>query len=45
VVILDMTEDLIREDIHSISDRASCRTFLALKAGLYFFTAGPKNLR
>jgi hypothetical protein len=37
MVVLDMTEDLIGEDIHGISHRASGGTLLALIAGLKFF--------
>jgi hypothetical protein len=45
MAILDMTEDLVGEDIHCISDRASRRTFLALKTGLYGFTTGLNHFR
>ena len=40
MVILNMTKDLIWENIHRICDRTSCRTLLALIAVLYGFTTG-----
>jgi hypothetical protein len=45
MVVLDMTENLIGEDIHGISDRTPCRTLLALVTGLDFFTAYLNHLR
>jgi hypothetical protein len=43
VVVLDVTEHLIGKDVHGISDRAACRTFLTLIAGLRCFTAYPDD--
>ena len=45
MAVLDMTEHLIGKDIHRISDRTSCRTFLALKTGANFFAAGLNDFR
>ncbi len=45
MAVLDMTDHLIGKDIHGISNRTSCRTFLALKTGLDGFTAGLNDLR
>ena len=45
MVILDMTEDLIREDIHGISNRTPCRTLLALVTGLDFFKDAGLGLK
>ena len=45
MAVLDMTEHLIGEDIHCISDGTSRRTFLALETGLYGFTTGLIDLR
>ena len=43
--VLNMTEHLIGEDIHRISDGTSRRTFLALKTGLDFFPAGLNDFK
>jgi hypothetical protein len=45
MVILDMTKDLIREDIHGVSDRTPGRTLLTLIAGFYFFATSLNHLR
>ena len=45
MTILDMTEYLVGEDIHRISDGTSCRAFLALKTGLDGFTTGLDHFR
>jgi len=45
MAVLDMAEHLVGKDVHCISDRASRRTFLALKTGLYGFTTGLDNFR
>jgi len=45
MVILNMPEDLIRKDIHGISDRTPCGTLLTLIAGLYLFTTGLNDFR
>jgi len=45
MIVLYMTEDLIREDIHGVSDRASCRTLLTLVAGLEVFITGLNHFR
>ena len=45
MAVLDMAEHLVGEDIHRVGDRASRRTFLALKTGLYGFTTGLDNFR
>ena len=45
MVVLNMAEYLIGEDIHRIGDGTSRRTFLALKTGLNFFTAGLNDFR
>ena len=45
MAVLDMSEHLIGEDIHRISDGTSRRTFLALETSLYGFATGPNNFR
>ena len=43
MIVLDMAEDLVWKDIHGISHRTSCRTFLTLVTGLQVFSAPLKN--
>jgi hypothetical protein len=43
MIVLDMAEDLVWKDIHGISHRTSCRTFLTLVTGLKVFSALLEN--
>jgi hypothetical protein len=45
MIVLDVAEDLVWKDIHGISHRTSCRTFLALVTGLEVFSALLEDLR
>jgi hypothetical protein len=44
MAILDVAEQLVGQDIHREIQGAPCRTLLALKTVLDFFSADPKNL-
>jgi len=45
VAVLDMTEDLIGQNVHGIGDGAPCRTLLALITGLELLAAGMNDFR